>query len=93
LFEPRPIDDFNFAPPTFAAELPLNPAVTQATIGPTIYKPGWTKRQCARPSRDGSNQAGQASRRRLDRRGTLLVMHVPEMGSEESEVYWQKRSQ
>jgi hypothetical protein len=29
--------------PTLAKELPLNPAVTQATISSTICKPGWTK--------------------------------------------------
>ncbi|HEY8033899.1 MAG TPA: hypothetical protein VIF02_16385 [Methylocella sp.] len=32
-----------FVAPAFADELPLNPAVTQATIGDTICKPGWTK--------------------------------------------------
>lgn len=34
--------------PAFADDLPLNPAVTQATIGDTICIPGWTKTQ--RPS-------------------------------------------
>jgi hypothetical protein len=29
--------------PAFADELPLNPAVTQATIDRTICKPGWTE--------------------------------------------------
>jgi hypothetical protein len=29
--------------PTLAEDLPLNPAVTQATISGTICKPGWTK--------------------------------------------------
>lgn len=33
------------ANPAFAAELPLNPAVTQETIGDTICVPGWTKTQ------------------------------------------------
>jgi hypothetical protein len=32
-----------FVAPALAEELPLNPAVTQATIGGTICKPGWTK--------------------------------------------------
>ena len=34
--------------PALAAELPLNPAVTQETIGSTICVPGWTK--TVRPS-------------------------------------------
>jgi hypothetical protein len=36
-----------FVAPALADELPLNPAVTQATIGGTICKPGWT--QAVRP--------------------------------------------
>jgi hypothetical protein len=31
-----------FIAPVFAEELPVNPAVRQATIGQTICKPGWT---------------------------------------------------
>jgi hypothetical protein len=34
--------------PAFAEDLPINPAVTQETIGGTICVPGWTKAQ--RPS-------------------------------------------
>ena len=37
-----------FAAPAFADDLPLNPAVTQETIGQTICSPGWTK--TVRPS-------------------------------------------
>jgi hypothetical protein len=37
-----------FAVPAFAADLPLNPAVTQETIATTICVPGWTK--TVRPS-------------------------------------------
>ncbi len=32
-----------FVAPAFAEELPINPAVTQVTIGGTICKPGWTE--------------------------------------------------
>jgi hypothetical protein len=32
-----------FVAPALAEDLPLNPAVRQATIGDTICKPGWTK--------------------------------------------------
>ena len=32
-----------FIAPAFAEELPINRAVTQATIAATICKPGWTK--------------------------------------------------
>jgi hypothetical protein len=32
-----------FVTPALAEDLPLNPAVRQATIGDTICKPGWTK--------------------------------------------------
>ena len=32
-----------FSAPALAADLPLNPAVTQPTIGETICVPGWTK--------------------------------------------------
>ena len=39
-----PIALLIFVAPAFAEELPLNPAVTQATIGRTICKPGWTKK-------------------------------------------------
>ena len=38
-----PIALLIFVAPTFAEELPINPAVTQATVGATICKPGWTK--------------------------------------------------
>jgi hypothetical protein len=38
-----PIALLIFVAPAIAEELPLNPAVTQATIGGTICKPGWTK--------------------------------------------------
>ena len=38
-----PIALLIFVAPAFAEELPLNPAVTQATIAATICKPGWTK--------------------------------------------------
>ena len=38
-----PIALLIFVAPAFAEELPVNPAVTQATIGRTICKPDWTK--------------------------------------------------
>ena len=38
-----PIALLIYVAPAFAEELPFNPAVTQATIGRTICKPGWTK--------------------------------------------------
>ena len=38
-----PIALLIFVAPAFAEELPINPAVTQATIAATICKPGWTK--------------------------------------------------
>jgi hypothetical protein len=37
-----------FVAPAFAADLPINPAVTQKTIASTICVPGWTK--TVRPS-------------------------------------------
>jgi hypothetical protein len=37
-----PIALLIFVAPAFAEELPVNPAATQATIGRTICKPGWT---------------------------------------------------
>jgi hypothetical protein len=37
-----------FVAPAFAADLPINPAVTQETIATTICAPGWTK--AVRPS-------------------------------------------
>jgi hypothetical protein len=37
-----PIALLIFVAPAFAEELPVNPAVTQATIGRTICKPDWT---------------------------------------------------
>jgi hypothetical protein len=38
-----PIALLFFVQPAFAGELPINPAVTQATISATICKPGWAK--------------------------------------------------
>jgi hypothetical protein len=38
-----PIALLIFVAPAFAEELPVNPAVTQATIAATICKLGWTK--------------------------------------------------
>ena len=38
-----PIALLFFVAPAFAEELPINRAVTQATIAATICKPGWTK--------------------------------------------------
>ena len=38
-----PIALLVFVAPAFANEVPLNPAVTQATIDRTICKPGWTE--------------------------------------------------
>lgn len=38
-----PIALLAFVAPAFAEELPIDPAVTEATIAATICKPGWTK--------------------------------------------------
>jgi hypothetical protein len=46
--------------PVCAEELPINPAVTQATISQTICKPGWTK--AVRPT---SNVIEQIKREKL----------------------------
>ena len=45
---PRSIFLLAFVAPAFAADLPINPAVTQETIATTICTPGWTK--TVRPS-------------------------------------------
>ena len=57
--------------PAFAADMPINPAVTQATIKTTICVPGWTK--TVRPSSGYTNQIKIKLIRELEIPEELLV--------------------
>jgi hypothetical protein len=59
------------AAPAFADDMPLNPAVTQATIEATICSPGWTK--TVRPSPRYTNRIKIKLIRELEIPEELLV--------------------